>query len=213
MALANPKNPNPTQEEMREANYRYKKDSCNIFPAIHTKEEWLPIILPNIQNWYYVSSYGRVYSSLYNCIIRQRFIGRGYLVVTLRSKDNSAIDALVHRLVMIAFNPINNANEMQVNHKDPCKIKNTVDNLEWVNNTENTIHAYEHGLHKRGEDASFSILNNHQVNQICKGLELGMATKDICAYANLPTNKRYIGLIWQIKKRNNWKQISKNYNF
>ena len=213
MALSKLKNPNPSQQEMQEANFRYKKNACNEFPVIRVTEEWKPIAIPGLQDWYYVSSYGRVYSKLYDCIMRQRFIGRGYLVVTLRMKDNSASDFLVHRLVMLAFNPIDNADEMQVNHKDPCKTKNTIHNLEWVTNKENTIHAYEHGLHKRGEQASFSIITNEQASMICKALELGYKDKECCIYANLPPESRFVHIVSQIRNRRNWKHISKNYNF
>ena len=44
---------------------------------------------------------------------------------------------LVHRLVLSVFNPIENSNHLEVNHKDENKENNRIDNLEWVTSKEN----------------------------------------------------------------------------
>lgn len=55
---------------------------------------------------------------------------------------------LVHRLVATAF--IDNPDgKPQVNHKDCNVHNNTLKNLEWVTNAENTIHAYDNNLNSR----------------------------------------------------------------
>lgn len=53
----------------------------------------------------------------------------------------------VHTLVAQAFicNPLN---ATQINHKDGNKENNNVDNLEWVSQQENNIHAIKTGLRK-----------------------------------------------------------------
>lgn len=66
----------------------------------------------------------------------------GYVVVTLRNKNNEIKTVLIHRLVALGFIPIIK-DKNQVNHKDGVKTNNHYSNLEWVNNSENIKHAYD----------------------------------------------------------------------
>jgi len=210
MAISHIKNPNPTITDMQCSNYR------NFYPKIpiyFTDEQWVPITLPNLQPWYYISSYGRVYSKLYDCLIKDRFVGRGYKIITLRDINNKPVDLLIHRLVMLSFNPIQNPENFQVNHIDTDKCNNKLSNLEWCTNSENMIHAYNHDLYYKGEDNNFAVINNDTAIKICEALEQNMSYNDICKYANLPISKRFKDIIYQIKTHKNWKHISKNYNF
>jgi hypothetical protein len=114
---------------------------------------------------------------------------------------------------MLIFNPVQNSNNLQVNHKDTNKINSHLYNLEWCTNSENMIHAYNHNLYKQGEYNNFAIISNDTATKICEGLELKMSYDDICRYSNLPNSQKYKNIICQIKLRHNWKSISKNYNF
>lgn len=53
----------------------------------------------------------------------------------------------LHRIVATAF-IVNESNKPQVNHIDGNKLNNEAGNLEWVNNSENQLHAYKLGLSK-----------------------------------------------------------------
>ena len=70
----------------------------------------------------------------------------GYLQVQLY-KNGIRSHKRVHRLVAEAFIP-NPNNKPEVNHKDGNKHNNSVDNLEWVDKSENMKHAFRTGLCK-----------------------------------------------------------------
>ena len=69
---------------------------------------------------------------------------KGYCRCTLNINGNKK-NHLVHQLVAKAFLK-NENNKPQVNHINCIKTDNTVENLEWVTNTENHLHAKENGL-------------------------------------------------------------------
>lgn len=73
----------------------------------------------------------------------------------------------IHRLVALAFIP-NPNNLPEVNHKNGNKMKNDINNLEWVTGLENIQHAWKTGLIKgaKGEENGRSKLNNEQVKEI-----------------------------------------------
>lgn len=64
----------------------------------------------------------------------------GYARVTFIGDDGKKKKQFVHRLVAEKYVP-NPTNKPMVNHIDGNKLNNHVDNLEWVTNEENMIHA------------------------------------------------------------------------
>ena len=197
---------NPTQLEMSTANYR------DIKSAVHrSDEEWKPIIaIPNLQDWYYVSNYGRVYSRFTGLLIKSNISGTGYFGVILSTKNGNPIRMLVHRLVMITFKPIPNSHDFQVNHIDGNKANNNINNLEWVTRQENILHAYRTGLKKPGESVNFAKINEFTVHEICRLLSLNYQPTEISRILNIQNHR---SLINEIKARRNWKHISKDYDF
>ncbi len=118
-------------------------------------EIWKPV--KGYENIYEVSNIGRVKScerivirsngrkiNFPEKIMKPSINHKGYEVIDLR-KNGKRECGFVHRLVGKAFieNP---DNKKQINHKNGVKRDNNVDNLEWVTNKENVIHAYKNNL-------------------------------------------------------------------
>ena len=83
----------------------------------------------------------------------------GYFVVNLYINKKKK-RMYVHRIVALCYidNPENKAT---VNHKDGDKSNNSVNNLEWLTQTDNTKHAWESGFNNK----AFK-LSKDQVNEI-----------------------------------------------
>lgn len=69
--------------------------------------------------------------------LKKSMSDNGYFRVGLRVDGKQKI-FLVHRLIALVFNPINNSGAMQVNHIDEDKTNNNIANLEWTTAKENT---------------------------------------------------------------------------
>ena len=96
-------------------------------------------------------------------ILRQIIDHNGYSNVCLL-KNGDGKTMRVHRLVANAFIP-NTDNKPQVNHIDGVKTNNKVENLEWVTNQENIIHAHRTGLAKITEKQRESARKNIAIIQ------------------------------------------------
>ncbi len=105
-------------------------------------ERWKPV--PGYEGFYEVSDRGDVRSlkraTTSGKVLKLSKTKHGYLKVTL-SKNGEHKTAAVHRLVALAFleNP---DNKQEVNHKNGIRTDNSLENLEWVTNSENQLHAY-----------------------------------------------------------------------
>lgn len=118
-------------------------------PKTEYRELWRPIA--DTSEMYLVSDKGRVYSKHSNKFLSLR-IDKGsnsnrYGRVAIAKKDYR-----VHRLVMNTFKPIENSDEMFVNHIDLDTTNNCISNLEWCTPRENAIHYVKNGYIKNGND-------------------------------------------------------------
>lgn len=103
---------------------------------------WKPTYIYGEQ--YEVSNTGAVRNRKTYKTLTPQVDNKGYLRVRMSLHD-CKVTAKVHRLVAIAFIP-NPEDKPQVNHINGDKKDNRVENLEWVTNGENQIHAYKNGL-------------------------------------------------------------------
>ena len=92
---------------------------------------------------YTIYSDGRVYSNKSKKFIKPH-IENGYYRIGLYI-DGKPKTYKLHRLIGECFieKP---EGKNQINHKDCNKLNNDVSNLEWCNNSENQLHAYQNGL-------------------------------------------------------------------
>ena len=104
---------------------------------------------------YLITRNGVVINSITNKELKPIVEKKGYLHVNLY-KNGIRKSIKVHRLVAIAY--IDNSNSYpQVNHINGIKYDNRVENLEWCNNSQNQIHAYNNGLNYISETSKSKI--------------------------------------------------------
>jgi hypothetical protein len=94
---------------------------------------------------YYITKDGGVYRN--NKKLKPLTQGRQYPYVSLYL-NKKQFKFSIHRLVGEVYLP-NPSNKKQINHINGKKDDNRLENLEWVNQSENQLHAYKHGLQGR----------------------------------------------------------------
>lgn len=124
--------------EKRENRYQYGGD---FFIARKERDMWKPVV--GYEGLYEVSDQGEVRRILKDGRTRPMKIYKGnkYHTVCL-CKNGVGTTSNVHRLVAEAFIG-KSEKKKEINHKDGNKHNNRADNLEWVTQRENLIHAME----------------------------------------------------------------------
>lgn len=89
--------------------------------------------------------------------------GHGYQQVGL-FRGGKVHKVYVHRIVAEAF--LGAPGDAEVNHRDGCKARNWVANLEWVEHAENQRHAAVNGLMARGTRNARARLTEEGVRAI-----------------------------------------------
>lgn len=185
------------------------------YPELIGKHEiWKPItkfIIPTIiEGWYFISTYGRVYSIKSNKFLTQVETDNGYFRVSLMEEGKkSGRYHLLHRLVLKTFYPIPNDNLFQVNHIDGIKSHNWYWNLEWVTCYENIHHAMDTGLRIQvGENHYNHSITEETADKIGFLLSSSdMTAKEIASL--LGTTER---TVFNIMSGNCWRHIYEKYN-
>lgn len=93
---------------------------------------------------YTISTDGTLVNTITGYVKKFHVGANGYKAVSLVNNGYTKTVTL-HRLLAIHFIP-NPENKRVVNHIDGVKTNNNIDNLEWVTDSENSLHAYRTGL-------------------------------------------------------------------
>ena len=119
-------------------------------------EEWKKLetpLYPHIKDYYYISNKNRVYN-----INKKEFLSIVHLdpliyaspyhnvTLQINDKPKKSKKFLMHRLMMSIFHPVENMENLSINHIDGNKLNNELNNLEWCTIRDNTIHALNTGL-------------------------------------------------------------------
>lgn len=110
------------------------------------EELWEKIIINKQETFYSVSNWGRIKNDSTGTILQGTINNNGYRMVHLRYRIDKYCS--VHRLVMKAFKPCAEMDDLQVNHIDGDKLNNNLNNLEWSTALENMRHSFKNGLQK-----------------------------------------------------------------
>lgn len=110
---------------------------------INDDEIWKEVPYPEIKGMLMASNLGRI---KFNKDDRKTEGSKhnGYLKIGITTIEKVIKNYYVHRLVIAAFNGINN--DKIVNHKDGNKYNNKIENLEYCTQQENTRHAVDSKL-------------------------------------------------------------------
>lgn len=160
--------------------------------------------VPEVKDRYYINLKGELFTDNGNKKMKEA-IKNGYVKNRLCLKDGKGKQYFRHRLVMMCFNPVDNQDELQVNHIDGNKLNNSLNNLEWCTNQENRIHAVKIGLTARmiGENNPYSKLLKEQVIDIIQDLLNHVPYSVITKKYNISKST-----ISAIKNKRNWTYLT-----
>ena len=185
-------------------------------------EIWIKInrsAYPNLKPYYWISSCGRVYSEVSNSIIKSRHLdpdkhSSPYHKITLQTKCGKysiSKTYLIHRLMMCSFFPVDNMNELIVNHIDGDKLNIDLLNLEWTTNQGNMIHAASHNLlnPSYGENHICAKITENQAKKIIKLLlERELTHHEIAEEMHCS-----VSIVDSISTKKAWKHLTKDLDF
>ncbi len=164
------------------------------------KELWKPII--EFEEFYHISSFGRVKSLRNNIILKGDTGKHGHKRVVLFGK-NFKQRILVHRLVALHF--LKKPDKFNiVNHLDSNPSNNKVNNLEWTDIRGNTIHALNNNrlTIPKGSKNGRSVLKEADVIKIFDLRKKGLTQLEI---ANILHVSR--SCIAHVTQGNRWKHL------
>lgn len=166
--------------------------------------------LPN----FFITADSKVISLKTKRILKQTINKNGYYTISTypEGRGSKAVCYRVHRLLAMEF-VSNPDNKPFVNHKDGKKLNNSISNLEWVTNQENTTHAHSTGLCNGyyteydvidlTSGRRFTMLRTSTLEKLL-GITKKAVQKSISKYANNNKYVIYNGYIFRPKSDEPW---------
>lgn len=124
-------------------------------------EVWQLVPYPDYETLY-ASSYGRILKSTGH-ITKGSLINEYLVIGVYDNVQQKYVNKRVHRLIAAAFFGRND--QLIVNHKDGNTNNNHIDNLEFITQRENCIHAVQTGLTSNQRKVMQFDLNGNLINQ------------------------------------------------
>lgn len=141
--------------------------------------------IPNYSN-YLIDENGNVFSKHRNGLLVGSTNPAGYHNFRLTGDDGYTFTWGRHRLMCFVYkHPGCDITELVVNHKNGIKSDDFLDNLEWVTQKENVIHAGENGLSEKCIPVSARFVDTNEVLHFVSYTECGLyfgLTKDAISY-------------------------------
>ena len=149
---------------------------------------------------YQISNYGNIVSikNRWGKRVKPRNISKhitkkGYERVGLY-KDNTQKLFMVHKLVMLAFNPMNGEN-LEINHKNYIRSDNRLENLEWLTHKDNVRYSKAKKINQYDLQGNF-IKTWDTIKSAAISLNNGKYTSSISLCLS-GKSKTAFGFIWR----------------
>ena len=144
-------------------------------------EKRLHDFLPEIKDYYTVTDKGEFFSDNSGKMKTRNRAGTEYQIINFMKEDGKKKTYRAHRLVLMAFNPVENMDVLEVNHINGNKKDNRLQNLEWCTGSENQQHAFKTDLQQaqKGQKSNFSKLSEQDIDLIFQLRKQGLLQREI----------------------------------
>lgn len=211
----------PLQHIMCYATYNPSVSNLT-FPFHPTMEEFRRVseYIPDLQDYYYVSNYGRVYNANTGYLVPPSMASSGYQFYVLRRKPESVTEGKyttytvsAQILVCTCFVGPKPGPEYQVFFKDLNKINNYYENLEWLTQDESNARANRDTTSTYfGSNAKYT---EAQVRAVCEMLQQGIYDYNIISRKifGIDANTQIQNFIYNVLNGDTWTSVSSEYHF